>query len=323
MTNPEKRNGQQYLYFSHKTGDSVSVMDTGKDKPKEVTTIKVGVQPEQLVTNRSKTRLYVMNRGSDSISIVDTTTVAMEVIATVALAAEPWAIALDPEDTRIFVSCGPMDAGSIKVIDLTGTKPALRSSTPVGGLLFRGLAVPPDSKRLFVAGGPKDDTINDSLSVYDITGSAPVLIATVEGQNESPEFVYVNPTGSFAIASFRQGGINVFDAAATPPVLLSTVGSGEVNGSALSPDGRLLLMGYAEPAGGEGNYAIYDVSAIPLGTGLFFTSTYAPGPMTFSPDGTRLYMVSGSELVTFDMTMHPPQVANHVTVAGPAGGITI
>ena len=44
--------------------------------------------------------------------------------------------------------------------------------------------------------------------------------------------------------------------------------------------------------------------------------------MTFSPDGTRLYMISGSELVTFDMTMHPLQVANHVTVAGPAGGIT-
>ncbi|GFO64692.1 beta-propeller fold lactonase family protein [Geomonas paludis] len=323
MTNPHRRNGQQYLYFSQKTGDSVRVMDIGKDKPKEVETIKVGIQPEHLVTNRSKTRLYVMNRGSNSISIIDTTTAPMEVIATVALGAEPYAIAVDPEQSRAFVSCGPMDDGSIKIIDLSAASPVLQNSTPVRGLLFRGLAVSPDSKRLFVAGGPKDDTINDSISVYDITGSAPVLIAAVEGQNESPEFVYVNPAGSFAIASFRQGGINVFDAAATPPVLLSTVGSGEVNGSALSPDGKLLVMGYAEPAGGEGNYAIYNVSAIPLGTGLFFTSTYAPGPMTFSPDGARLYMISGTELVTYDMTMHPPEVKDHVTLTGPAGGITL
>ncbi|MBJ6750667.1 YncE family protein [Geomonas anaerohicana] len=323
MTNPHRRNGQQYLYFSQKTGDSVSVIDIGKDKPKEVETIKVGIQPEQLVTNRSKTRLFVINRGSDSISIIDTTTAPMEVIATVALGAEPYAIAVDPEQTRVFVSCGPMDAGSIKIIDLTATTPVLQSSTPVRGLLFRGLAISPDSKRLFVTGGPKEDTINDSLSVYDITASAPVLLAAVEGQNESPEFVCVNQAGTFAIASFRQGGINVFDAAATPPVLLSTVGSGEVNGSALSPDGSLLVMGYAEPSGGEGNYGIYDVSAIPLGTGLFFTSSYAPGPMTFSPDGARLYMMSGNELVAFDMTMHPPEVADHVTVTGPAGGITL
>ncbi|MBU5613075.1 YncE family protein [Geomonas azotofigens] len=323
MTNPHRRNGQQYLYFSQKTGGSVWVMDVGKEKPKEVETIKVGIQPEQLVTNRSKTRLYVINHGSDSVSVIDTTTAPMEVIATLSLGAEPFAIAVDPEQRRAFVSCGPMDAGSIKVIDLTVTPPVLRNSTPVRGLLFRGLAISPDAKRLFVAGGPKDDTINDSISVYDITGSAPLLIATVQGQNESPEFIYINPIGSFAIASFRQGGINVFDAAATPPVLLSTVGSGEVNGSALSPDGRLLVMGYAEPAGGEGNYAIYDVSSIPLGTGLFFTSTCAPGPMTFSADGSRLHMISGNELVTFDMTMHPPQVAEHVPVTGPAGGITI
>ncbi|QXE87745.1 beta-propeller fold lactonase family protein [Geomonas nitrogeniifigens] len=323
MTNPYRRNGQQYLYFSQKTGDSVCVMDIGKDRPRLVETIKVGIQPERLVTNRSKTRLYVVNRGSDSISIIDTTTAPMGIIATLSLGAEPYAVSVDPEQTRVFVSCGPMDAGSIKIVDLTVTPPVLRSTTPVRGIVFRGMAVSPDGKRLFVAGGLKDDTINDSLSVYDITGSTPVLIAAVAGQNESPEFVYVNPTGSFAIASFRQGGVNVFDAAATPPVLLSTVGSGEVNGSALSPDGRLLLMGYAEPAGGQGNYAVYDVSTIPLGTGLFFTSAYAPGPMTFSADGARLYMVSGNELVTFDMTMHPPEVANHVTVTGPAGGITI
>ncbi|QXE92872.1 YncE family protein [Geomonas subterranea] len=323
MTKSYKRDGQQYLYFSQKTGDSVCVMDIGKNKPKLVETIKVGVQPASLVTNRSKTRLYVINRGSDSVSIVDTTTAPMETVATLSLGAVPYAIAVDPEQTRAFVSCGPMDAGTIKIIDLTVNPPVLVNTTPVRGLLFHGMAVSPDSKRLFVAGGPKDDTINDSLSVYDITASAPVLIATVEGQNESPEFVYVNPTGSYAIASFRQGGINVFDAAATPPVLLSTVGSGEVNGSALSPDGHLLLMGYAEPAGGEGNFAIYDVSSIPPGTGLFFTNAYPPGPMTFSADGARLYMMSGNELVMFDMTMHPPQVTGHVAVTGPAGGITI
>ncbi|QWV94574.1 YncE family protein [Geomonas oryzisoli] len=323
MTNPYRRNGQQYLYFSQKTGDSICVMDIGKEKPKLVETIKVGMQPEQLATNRSKTRLYAINRGSDSITIIDTTTAPMEVIATVSLGAEPYAISIDPEQTRAFVSCGPMDDGSIKIIDLTVTPPVLQSSTPVRGILFCGMAVSPDGKRLFVTGGPKDDTINDSLSVYDITASAPVLIAAVAGQNESPEFVYVNPTGSFAISSFRQGGINVFDAAATPPVLLSTVGSGEVNGAALSPDGDLLLMGYAEPAGGLGNYAVYDVSTIPLGTALFFTNAYAPGPMTFSADGTKLYMVSANELVTFDMTMHPPEVASHVTVTGPAGGVTI
>lgn len=323
MNQPYRRNGQQYLYFSQKTGNCVSVLDIGKSEPTLVETITVGAQPECLVTNRSKTRLFVACRGSNSVSIVNTTVEPMTVMATLALGAEPFAICVDPEQTRVFVSCGPMDAGSIKVIDLTANPPVLINSTPVRGELFRGMAVSPDGKRLFVAGGPKDDTINDSISVYDITASAPALIATVQGQNESPEFVYVNPVGSFAIASFRQGGINVFDAAATPPVLLSTVGSGEVNGSALSPDGRLLVMGYAEPAGGEGNYAIYDVSAIPLGTGLFFTSAYAPGPMIFGANGTRLYMVSGNEMVTFQMTTHPPEVSNHITVPGPAGGITI
>lgn len=323
MTKTYRRNGQQYLYFSQRAGDSVCVMDIGKKTPAFVETVNVGAQPERLVTNRSKTRLFVANRGSNSISIIDTTTAPMTVVATVALGVEPYMIAVDPEQTRAFVSCGPMDAGTIKVIDLTTTPAALVSSTPVRGLLFRGMAISPDGKRLFVAGGPKDDTINDSISVYDITGATPRLIAAVQGQNESPEFVYVNPIGSFAIASFRQGGINVFDAAATPPALLSTVGSGEVNGSALSPDGRLLLMGYAEPSGGEGNYAIYDVSAIPLGTGLFFTSAYAPGPMTFSADGKRVYMISGSELVVFEMAMHPPEVSEHVAITGPAGGVAL
>lgn len=323
MNQPYRKNGQQYLYFSQESADSVRVMDVGKSKPVPVETIKVGMQPENVVTNRNKTRLFVVNHASDSVSIIDTTTAPMKVITTVSLGAEPYAICVDPEGTRLFVSCGPMDTGTIKLIDLTATPPALVNSTPVSGLLFRGIAATPDGKRLFVAGGPKNDTINDSLSVFDITGTAPRPIATVMGQNESPEFVYINPVGSFAISSFRQGGINVFDAAATPPVLLSTVGSGEVNGSALSPDGKLLLMGYAEPSGGEGNYAVYDVSAIPLGTGVFFTNPYAPGPMTFSADGKRVFMISQDELVVFDMTMHPPVVTEHVPIAGPAGGITV
>lgn len=323
MTKSYRRNGQQYLYFSQRAGNSVSVMDVGKNTPTFVETVHVGAQPEYLTTNRSKTRMYVANRASLSVSIIDTTTAPMEVMATLSLGAEPYVIAIDPEQTRAFVSCGPMDAGSIKVIDLTATPPAVIGSAPVQGTLFRGMAVLPDGKRLFVAGGPKVETINDSLSVFDITRPTPKLIATVQGQNETPEFLYINPKGSLAIASFRQGGINLFDAAATPPVLLNTVGAGEVNGSALSPDGHLLLMGYAEPAAGMGNYAIYDISALPPGTGLFFSSSYAPGHMVFSADGKRVYMTSGNELVTFDMTSHPPRVSGQVPIAGPAGGLTI
>lgn len=309
-----------HLYISEQTGHSVWVVDVSNATPRVIETVQVGTNPGSLAVSRDKKTLCVANTRSFEATIIDVAASPAKVKATVALGAEPRALAMTPDGGRVFVSCGPLGSGTIKAVTLWGS-PQVVGSTSVQGTLFGPLAVSPDGKKLYAAGGPASDAGNDCISIFDISGPVPQLLTTVEGQNTGPEFVYLDPEGRYAYASFRSGGINVIDTIRQPPAVTRTIGAGEVNGSALSPNGKRLLMGYAEPSGGQGHYGLYDTVSLSGSSGDFFDNDYAPGPMVYSGDGARVYMASRDQLVIFDMNTFPPSVVAELTLPGPAGGI--
>ena len=148
------------------------------------------------------------------------------------------------------------------------------------GNVIRDLEFSPDSDRLIVATGGSSARDIHRLHLWDVhTGD---LIAVSDELHTITWDVAYSPNGESIITAMGDGTVRLWEADDLTP-LQSYPHAGEVNSVAISPDGRYLAAGVAEPGGG---FVVIQQDGAPIRR--FWAHPYSVPSMDFSPTGQFL-----------------------------------
>jgi WD40 repeat protein len=148
------------------------------------------------------------------------------------------------------------------------------------GNVIRDLEFSPDSDRLIVATGGSSARDIHRLHLWDVhTGD---LIAVSDELHTITWDVAYSPDGESIVTAMGDGTVRLWGADDLTP-LQSYPHAGEVNSVAISPDGRYLASGVAEPGGG---FVVIQQDSAPIRR--FWAHPYSVPSMDFSPTGQFL-----------------------------------
>ena len=267
----------QRAYVTDSTGDTVTVIDTAASPPAVIgSPITVGTHPLLIAVTPDGSTLYVTNFGGNSVSVVDVRPATPKIVTTIPVDHTPAGIAVSPDGTRAYVTYGTtfavidatakppaivtsatvgtgeiaispdgttayvaqFGAGTVTSIDLTTTPPTVSTSPVSVGSEPIGIAISPDSSRLYVVNA--NGTASGTVSVLDATVTPPAVIRTITLGTIGPSEIAVARDGN----TVYTGGnaFNVVDVAVNPPTVSAvTVGSGP-EGIAVTPDGAAIYV---------------------------------------------------------------------------------
>ncbi len=278
-------------YVANYYDNTVSVIDTNTNTV--ITTISVGSSPRALAVSPDGTHVYVANYNANTVSVIDTNT--NMVVETIAVPVErPWpgigrfsyvsdvAVSLDGSYVYVTGTAGSgftSTDGTVSVIDTTTY--AVSGPYPAG-TAATGIAVSPDGTRLYVA----TELWNSYIIVMD-TATMDV-IGTV-----------------FVTESYYP-----IDGAFTPDGTRLYMITG-VQGEAAQTNGPAVMVidTDTDPDPDTYNTVIAAFSDYDLFGGDFD----APSDVTFSPDGSRAYVIGyrGNRIAVIDTSTNA--VVGHIT----------
>jgi len=192
------------------------------------------------------TRAVVVNRQKSSVTVIRVRnadgTDAAQTLAEIPVGKEPRFVAIAPNDSRAYVTSA-VD-GTMSVIDLTATTPALIGTALDVGVEPRGIAITPNGAYAFIAGHTTGDVAVVNLSSNTVvwrvhTGGNPYAIAISNDgdRNDNDERAFVTQLFGEVIDPTRPDG---FDDAKQGVVSSFRVGDAVAN-AASTPVTRLLL----------------------------------------------------------------------------------
>lgn len=155
----------KFAYIANSGSGTVSVINTSTNKM--VSTINVGNNPYSVVVNADGSRVYVSNNLDGTVSVINPFLNAA--IATVKVGVLPLNLCLNPDGSLLYVVDG--EGGSISVINTATNTVSSTYSIPGSNIApFRGIAVSPDGKKLYmsnIAVTNVPQTNQNTVSVYD------------------------------------------------------------------------------------------------------------------------------------------------------------
>ncbi len=275
--------------------------------------VQVGGAPGRALITPNGAEVYVTNTGNHSVSVISTSSNA--VTGSVSLSGTPSSLAVSPDGAKVYV-------GTNAGVSIITTSSKAVVTIPTAGPV-RELTITPNGAKVFLA--------------LEFSGLWQLLTATnVLSQVSSavcPEGVSVTPNGATLYVNYQCGGpsgssghdaIGVFDAI-TNSFQKSITGQPNVGeNTSISPNGAQFWEN-----GGDACSAPYDRVGCPANPGvpesvinIFSTSSNTlirsiggvGGYMSFTPDSSRVFLVSGSVVQVVNTTTFA--VAETIAIAG-------
>lgn len=267
----------------------------------------VGASPRGVAYSPNGMHLYVANFGSGTVTDIDPPT--GQVLGTIATTGvEPSSVVFSPDSRTAYVAS--WTDGEVSVIDVA-SQTETQSFTVLG--VASDLAISPDGTMLFVT-----EYLNNSLSVYDVTGSIPVATAMVSvGQN--PTSVAVSAQGDLVyVANYGSSTFSTIDIATNSVVGTTLTGTNPWD-IAVSPDGAWVAISH------ETSHEIH-LHEVATSTSTVIPLTSESYGVTFSPDGTHLFATSyvSNTVAQIELVTGFPFIAHTLSIPGSGpDGITL
>jgi YVTN family beta-propeller protein/YD repeat-containing protein len=319
---------------------SVTVDNADTTPPTAATPIKVGKYPVAVAVSGptedypdAPNRAYVANYYDNTVSVIDTNT--NTVITTISVGSSPRALTVSPDGTHVYVANS--NANTVSVIDTntnmvveTIAVPVERPWPGIGRFSYvSDVAVSPDGRYVYVTGtaGSGFTSTDGTVSVIDTTTYA------VSGPYEAGTAatgIAVSPDGSwlYVATELWNSYIIVMDTATMDVIgtVFVTESYYPIDG-AFTPDGTRLYMitGVQGEAAQTNGPAVMVIDTDPdpdtYNTVIAAFSDYdlfggdfdAPSDVTFSPDGSRAYVIGygGNRIAVIDTSTNA--VVGHIT----------
>jgi YVTN family beta-propeller protein len=272
----------KYLYGSNGPANSVAVINMASYSV--IASISTGTQPGAIAVAPDGGHVYVCNRGSDSVSVIQTSD--NTVIKTITVGMFPSGIDVTPDGAYVYV--GNYLSNSVSVIETVNNT---ITQTILGmGYYVSGLAVTPDGKYVYVtkasaaaADGPDSVSVintsdNSIQGTYSTCGIGGNIVITADGS-----YAYITCHG--------RGGstdsVVVFRTSDNTKILTIPLASNAGAWSPiLTPDRSYLYV-----------ISSTNISIIRTSDNTVVDTPsvyYAPAGMAISPDGSTVYVTTGS-----------------------------
>ena len=236
-----------------------------------ISTVKVGLDPFEIVVTPDGKKIYVANSGSDNVSVIDVKT--KKVTVTVPVEGSPYYISITPDGKKVYV--GNFDGENISVID-TATDSVI-ATVPVGNITTN-VELSPDGKKAYAW----------NCNVYNTSVIRAVAIIDTKTENVIAKVPVGNRLGQIAISpdgkkvyveDLYNASIAVIDTKTN--TVIATVPVGDPMGIAVTPDGKKVYVANAKN---------YNVSVIDTATNTV-TATVYPG---IYPTGVLIVPITDS-----------------------------
>jgi YVTN family beta-propeller protein len=226
--------------------------------------------------------VYVANADSDDVTVIDAST--NTVATTIGVGDEPRNPAVSPNGTRVYVPNRFDD--TVTVINGT-TNTVITTIMDSNGDFDEpySAAVSPDGSRVYIANKEGSGSSTGSLTV--INAATNTVLTTIDDPCfVSPEWVTVNPAGTFAYVVSRQGdSVCVVSTASNTVVDEVDVGSAP-RSAVVTCDGQFV---YVANDGGSPDVSKIRTSDNTVVNGINF-STGGARNMSITPDGRKIYV---------------------------------
>ena len=175
----------------------------GDDRDLEENEAPTAVLPSRssnIVLTSDDKRLLVVNRQNDSVSVIQVKdnqgNDTEQKVAELAVGKDPRYVAITPDDKTAYVS-NAVD-GTVSMIDLSGSSPAVSGQTITVGTEPRGIAITPNGKYAFVANHTQGSVSvirlasNEVINTVDVGGNPMAVSISNDGdKDDRDEVVYV------------------------------------------------------------------------------------------------------------------------------------
>ena len=249
----------------------------------------------------SGTRAYVFNKYLWTVSAIDTTTNTVlrtsQPLASGSTLNYPGNVAVSPNGSRVYVA--NWVEGKIIELDPNTLAPVGQPIAVAGG--GDDMVFSPDGTRLYVS----HDGANAALSIIDI-GSRTV-IGTVSTTPDTTGMAISSDGGTLYVADGYYNRIQVINTSTKAVTAYIPLGQRSYNGDpgdiALSPDGRWAYVSNTE----NSTVSVVDLmqravvgDPIVVGVPRWLASTSWPTAIAVTPDGGRIYVANGQDIVVID-----------------------
>ena len=263
-------------YITRFDGGGISVLDTSTEQEIAVLAAQ---SPEGVAMAPGGRPVYVADYGAGRLLVIDDTDGTPQIAGSIAGLLHPRAVVATPDGRKVFV--GTHEGRIIEVDARTRTiKGSYQLSAP--NSIF-GLAVTPDSQRLIVT------TAGSAAGMIHIFDTDFLSIGALRSFFVPSELysAVISQDGRYAIVPAFRGTTVYFVELSTLNTYAKPVGFG-IFGVAVNPTNGLIYATTLDdhvvwfspnPYGGDGN-----VVPIPVGV--------HPQGLSFTPDGTRLYVAN-------------------------------
>ena len=270
-------------YITNLTSNNVTVINASTGAVVKTIPLNLGIGPVGVGVTPDGRFAYITdgggaNPGSNTVSVIDVATNTL-VPPLLPVGTSPAGIAVTPDANFAYVA--NRDSGTVSVFN---TLTNATATIPGVGSILQGVAIAPDGKTVYVAGGPAAGTVSVINTVVNTVGT-PIPVGS------EPIGIAITPDGKFAyVANNGSNTISVISTATNSVVntidLALAVPGGQPSDVAISPDGGFV---YVTSISTDSVLVIATASNTVVGTILTGSQ---PAGVSVTPNGADLFVTN-------------------------------